>query len=314
MPAEVPQQNGHAAVDVRRALKDGIARLRDGHISAFTLTAEVLLMHATGRDRAWLFAHPDEILDAEVAQKYFAAIERRVAGEPTQYITGRQEFWGLEFEVAPPVLIPRPETEHVMEAVLARLGERGLKIDMKTGAPRETMYVADVGTGSGCLAVALAYELPHAKVYATDISAPALEIAKRNAERNGVADRVTFIEGDLLKPFLAAGSTLPREFDVIVSNPPYIGRDEELTLEREVRDHEPHSALFAGATGLELYGPLVEQAGVLLKDRGILALELGHDSDDYVRDLFDKQSGWTNVAVTIDLAGIPRVLAAQRSR
>ena len=314
MPAEVPQQNGHAAVDVRRALKDGIARLRDGHISAFTLTAEVLLMYATGRDRAWLFAHPDEILDAEVAQKYFAAIERRVAGEPTQYITGKQEFWGLEFEVAPPVLIPRPETEHVMEAVLARLGERGLKIDMKTGAPRETMYVADVGTGSGCLAVALAYELPHAKVYATDISAPALEIAKRNAERNGVADRVTFIEGDLLKPFLAAGSTLPREFDVIVSNPPYIGRDEELTLEREVRDHEPHWALFAGATGLELYGPLVEQAGVLLKDRGILALELGHDSADYVRDLFDKQSGWTNVAVTIDLAGIPRVLAAQRSR
>jgi release factor glutamine methyltransferase len=314
MPAEVPQQNGHAAVDVRRALKDGIARLRDGHISAFTLTAEVLLMHATGRDRAWLFAHPDEILDAEVAQKYFAAIERRVAGEPTQYITGRQEFWGLEFEVAPPVLIPRPETEHVMEAVLARLGERGLKIDMKTGAPRETMYVADVGTGSGCLAVALAYELPHAKVYATDISAPALEIAKRNAERNGVADRVTFIEGDLLKPFLAAESALPREFDVIVSNPPYIGRDEELTLEREVRDHEPHSALFAGATGLELYGPLVEQAGALLKDRGILALELGHDSADYVRDLFDKQSGWTNVAVTIDLAGIPRVLAAQRSR
>jgi release factor glutamine methyltransferase len=314
MPAEVPQQNGHAAVDVRRALKDGIARLRDGHISAFTLTAEVLLMHATGRDRAWLFAHPDEILDAEVAQKYFAAIERRVAGEPTQYITGRQEFWGLEFEVAPPVLIPRPETEHVMEAVLARLGERGLKIDMKTGAPRETMYVADVGTGSGCLAVALAYELPHAKVYATDISAPALEIAKRNAERNGVADRVTFIEGDLLKPFLAAESALPREFDVIVSNPPYIGRDEELTLEREVRDHEPHSALFAGATGLELYGPLVEQAGALLKDRGILALELGHDSADYVRDLFDKQSGWTNVAVTIDLAGIQRVLAAQRSR
>jgi release factor glutamine methyltransferase len=314
MPAEVPQQNGHAAVDVRRALKDGIARLRDGHISVFTLTAEVLLMHATGRDRAWLFAHPDEILDAEVAQKYFAAIERRVAGEPTQYITGRQEFWGLEFEVAPPVLIPRPETEHVMEAVLARLGERGLKIDMKTGAPRETMYVADVGTGSGCLAVALAYELPHAKVYATDISAPALEIAKRNAERNGVADRVTFIEGDLLKPFLAAESALPREFDVIVSNPPYIGRDEELTLEREVRDHEPHSALFAGATGLELYGPLVEQAGALLKDRGILALELGHDSADYVRDLFDKQSGWTNVAVTIDLAGIQRVLAAQRSR
>jgi release factor glutamine methyltransferase len=164
--------------------------------------------------------------------------------------------------------------------------------------------------------VALAYELPHAKVFATDISAPALEIAKRNAERNGVADRVTFIEGDLLQLFLANAdaNALPREFDVIVSNPPYIGRDEEQTLEREVREHEPHSALFSGATGLELYGPLVEQAGALLKQRGILALELGHDSADYVRDLFDRQSGWTNVAVTIDLAGIPRVLAAQRSR
>jgi release factor glutamine methyltransferase len=314
MSAEAPQQNPHAGVDVRRALKDGIALLRDGGVAAFTLTAEVLLMHATGRDRTWLFAHPEEILDAGAATKYFAAIERRVAGEPTQYITGKQEFWGLEFEVAPPVLIPRPETEHVMEVVLARLGERGLKIHMDTGAPRATMYVADVGTGSGCLAVALAHELPHAKVFATDISEPALAIARRNAERNGVADRVTFLEGDLLRPFLTEASTLPNSFDVIVSNPPYIGRDEEAGLEREVREHEPHSALFAGATGLELYGPLVEQAGALLKDRGILALELGHDSADYVRELFDRQSGWTNVAVTIDLAGIPRVLAAQRSR
>ena len=201
-----------------------------------------------------------------------------------------------------------------MEVVLARLGERGLKIHMDTGAPRETLYVADVGTGSGCLAVALAYELPHAKVFATDISTAALEIAKRNAEQNGVADRVSFLEGDLLKPFLAESIELPKAFDVIVSNPPYIGREEEATLQREIREHEPHSALFAGATGLELYGPLVEQAGALMKDRGILALELGHDSADYVRGLFDGQSGWTNVAVTLDLAGIPRVLAAQRSR
>ncbi len=314
MLAEGSHQNGHAAVDVRRALKEGIARLRGAGISSYTLSAEVLLMHATERDRTWLFAHPDQILEAAAANRYFALIERRVAGEPTQYITGKQEFWGLEFEVAPGVLIPRPETEHVMEVVLARLGERGLKIHMDTGAPRETLYVADVGTGSGCLAVALAYELPHAKVFATDISTAALEIAKRNAEQNGGADRVSFLEGDLLKPFLAESIELPKAFDVIVSNPPYIGREEEATLQREIREHEPHSALFAGATGLELYGPLVEQAGALMKDRGILALELGHDSADYVRGLFDGQSGWTNVAVTLDLAGIPRVLAAQRSR
>ena len=314
MLAEGSHQNGHAAVDVRRALKEGIARLRGAGISSYTLTAEVLLMHATDRDRTWLFAHPDQILEAAAATRYFALIERRVAGEPTQYITGKQEFWGLEFEVAPGVLIPRPETEHVMEVVLARLGERGLKIHMDTGAPRETLYVADVGTGSGCLAVALAYELPHAEMFATDISTAALEIAKRNAERNGVADRVSFLEGDLLKPFLAESNELPKAFDVIVSNPPYIGREEEATLQREIREHEPYSALFAGATGLELYGPLVEQAGALMKDRGILALELGHDSADYVRGLFDRQSGWTNVAVTLDLAGIPRVLAARRSR
>ena len=124
MPAETSHQNGHAAVDVRRALKEGIARLREAGVSSFTLTAEVLLMHATERDRTWLFAHPEQILDAAAVQTYFALIERRAAGEPTQYLTGKQEFWGLEFQVAPGVLIPRPETEHVMEVVLARLGER----------------------------------------------------------------------------------------------------------------------------------------------------------------------------------------------
>jgi release factor glutamine methyltransferase len=314
MPAELSHQNGHSAVDVRRALKEGIARLRAANVSSFTLAAEVLLMHATARDRAWLYAHPEQTLEPAAVEKYFALIDRRAAGEPTQYLTGEQEFWGLEFEVTPAVLIPRPETEHVMEAALARLGERGLKIHWDTGAPRETMYVADIGTGSGCLAVALAYELPHAQVFATDISAKALEIAQRNAERNGVAERVTFLEADLLAPFLADRTALPRRFDVIVSNPPYIRNEEVNTLEREVRDHEPHTALFGGPRGTELYAPIVEQASTLLNDGGILVMELGHDSAEYVRALFDGHSEWTNVAVTIDLAGIPRVIAAQRSR
>jgi release factor glutamine methyltransferase len=313
-----PTENSSAPIDVRRALKDGIARLRDAGVGSFTLAAEVLLMHATASDRAWLFAHPEHVLAPDVAARYFALVERRAAGEPTQYLTGKQEFWGLEFEVAPAVLIPRPETEHVVEVVLARLGERGLKIDMKTGAPRETMYVADIGTGSGCLAVALAYELPHALVFATDVSGLALPIARRNAERNGVADRVTLFEADLLTPFLtsgdrASGAVSPK-FDVIVSNPPYIAESVKDSLECEVRDHEPHLALFGGPTGLEFYGPIVEQAEKLLKDRGILVLELGHESADYVRGLFDGSAAWTNVAVTIDLAGIPRVLAAQRVR
>src|SRR5271156_2825202 len=180
----VPEES---KIDIRAALKRGMAELRAAAISSHTLAAEVLLMHVLGRDRAWMYSHHEEILDVATAQEYFALIARRAAGEPTQYLTGHQEFWGLDFEVTPSVLIPRPETEHVMEVALARLGERGLKIHMDTGAPRDTLKVADVGTGSGCLAVALAYELPHAEIIATDISATALEVARRNAARNNVA-------------------------------------------------------------------------------------------------------------------------------
>ena len=304
-----------------------MARLRAADTPSHTLATELLLMHALGRDRAWLYAHVEEALDDAKYEQFFALITRRAAGEPTQYLTGKQEFWGLEFEVTPAVLIPRPETEHIMEAALARLGERGIKIHMDTGAPRETLRVADVGTGSGCLAVALACELPHADVYATDISALALEVARRNAEHHGVADRVHFLQCDLLDAFQnsnpvvvgqrhSACAFAPHEthFDLIVSNPPYVALDDAPQLQREVRDHEPHQALFGGRTGVEMYGRLIEQAGELLRDRGILVLELGHDSADYVRGIFEEHSGWTNVSVTMDLAGIPRVLAAERAR
>jgi release factor glutamine methyltransferase len=287
----------------------------------------LLLMHALDHDRAWMYAHVEEPLDAAKSEKFFALIARRAAGEPTQYLTGRQEFWGLEFEVTPAVLIPRPETEHVMEAALARLGERGIKIHMNSGAPREKLRVADVGTGSGCLAVALAYELPHADVYATDISAPALEVARRNAARHGVADRVHFLECDLLDAVQnsnlavvgerrAVPASAPQEtrFDLVVSNPPYVSLEDAPQLQREVRDHEPHQALFGGHSGVEIYGRLIEQTRDLLRDRGILVLELGHDSAQYVREIFDQQPGWTKVSITMDLAGIPRVLAAERAR
>ena len=314
-------------MDIRGALKEGMARLRAADTPSHTLATELLLMHALGRDRAWMYAHVEEPLDAAKSKEFFALIARRAAGEPTQYLTGKQEFWGLEFEVTAAVLIPRPETEHVMEVALARLGERGLKIHMDTGAPRERLRVADVGTGSGCLAVALAYDLPHADVYATDISAPALEVAQRNAVRHGVADRVHFLECDLLEALQnsnesgvgarhAVPASAPPEarFDLIVSNPPYVALDEAPQLQREVRDHEPHQALFGGHTGVEIYGRLIEQARELLRDRGILVLELGHDSADYVRGIFNEQSGWTKVSITMDLAGIPRVLAAERAR
>jgi release factor glutamine methyltransferase len=318
------------AIDVRSALKEGIARLRGAKVASDTLAAELLLMHALGRDRTWLYTNPEHALDPAAAENYFALIARRASGEPAQYLTGKQEFWGLEFEVTRDVLIPRPETEHIVEVALERLGERGIKINMKTGAPSPTLRIADIGTGSGCLAVALAHEVPHAEIMATDISAPALEVAKRNASRHGVAGQIRFIEGDLLDGILssplATGHSpldLAREspitsresrlFDVIVSNPPYISQADAPTLPTEIRDHEPHSALFAGETGVEIYARLIEQACANLRPGGILVLELGHDSVDAVRTMLQSERRWVNISLTNDLAGIPRVIAAERA-
>jgi release factor glutamine methyltransferase len=283
-----------------------MAKLREASVPSHTLAAELLLMHALGRDRTWLYTHPEAVLEPAGSEKYFALIARRAAGEPTQYLTGKQEFWGLEFEVTPAVLIPRPETEHVMEVALARLGPRGLKIHMDTGLSRERLRVADVGTGSGCLAISLAYELPHAEVFATDISAPALEVARRNATRHALADRIHFLQSDLLEALRRDSHS----FDLIVSNPPYVGRDEAAELQREVRDHEPDAALFAGPTGVEIYARLIEEAGELLRPGGMLVLELGYNSAEHVRAILAEQKCWANVSFTNDLAGISRVAAA----
>jgi release factor glutamine methyltransferase len=179
---------------------------------------------------------------------------------------------------------------------------------MKTGLPSPPLRIADVGTGSGCIAVALANELPHAEVLATDISAQALAVARRNAVRHGVADRIQLVRTDLL----ASVSEADR-FDLVVSNPPYIAREESGQLAREVREHEPADALFAGPTGVEIYPRLIQQAASLLQRRGILVLELGYNSLDHVRALLYGQPPWVNVSVTNDLAGIPRVIAAERS-
>jgi release factor glutamine methyltransferase len=290
---------------LRAALKEAIGRMRDANVPSYALAAELLLMHALGCDRAWLYSHPEAPLDGSVVWKYFALVERRVAGEPTQYLTGKQEFWGLEFEVNPSVLIPRPETEHVVEVALERLGQE---------RSRRPLRVADVGTGSGCLAVALARELPQAEVFATDVSADALEVAARNAARHSVADQIRFFESSLLEAFLAdAPAGLDPQLDVIVSNPPYIGRGEADDLPREVREHEPEQALISGEKGVEIYDPLIAQAAKLLAAGGCLVLELGYNSLNQVRPLFEASPDWTRVAVTKDLAGIPRVIAAERA-
>ena len=292
-------------MDARTALKTGIAQLRDAGVPSFTLAAELLLLHVLGRNRTWLYAHPEEILSDTEAQRFLDLIARRAAGEPTQHLTGKQEFWGLEFEVTPDVLIPRPETEHLIEVVLDRLAVRELRANRPPKSDGAGLQIADIGTGSGCIAITLAKELPQANFVATDISPAALAVAKRNAIRHTVADRIEFSEANLLSPVGAQHaaphpgkiqSSAPpasresritdhdsRLFDLIASNPPYIGRREAASLAREVRDHEPHAALFGGEEGYELYGQLLPQAAVHLKPGGLLVLEVrqprGHAAD-----------------------------------
>jgi release factor glutamine methyltransferase len=291
-----------AAHDVRGTLARGIARLESASVPSAPLAAELLLLHLLARDRAWLYAHSEHVLSVDELARYNDLLQRRADGVPVQYLTGHQEFWGLEFEVNSSVLIPRRETEHLIEVALQRLGQR-------QDAP---LYIADVGTGSGCIAVALAKEFPQAQITGTDISPAALEVARRNAARHGVQDRISLVQTDLLQSCLAANAPPAPLFDLIVSNPPYIGRTEQRDLQREVVEHEPHQALFAGEHGLDVYPQLITQAAKLLKPGGVFVVELGYGQADRVVALIAEQSGWTHVKITNDLAGIPRVLAAER--
>lgn len=320
-------------MDIRTAMKQGLAQLRDAQVPSYTLSAELLLLHVLSRDRTWMYSHPEEEISVANAERYSALIRRRAAGEPTQHLTGKQEFWGLEFEVTPDVLIPRPETEHVIEVALDRLALRELRAGRRQKTDGTGLVIADIGTGSGCIAIALAKELPAAAFVAADISSAALGVARRNAARHNIASRIQFLECHLLNGLscLAArpaaqhlgSSSKNREhespvtspqspsFDLIVSNPPYIGRREAAKLMREVREHEPEIALYGGEEGYELYGCLIAEAATHLKPGGILVLELGHNSLPAVQPLLDS-SKWTKVGVTNDLAGIRRVLAAEK--
>jgi len=319
-------------MDVRTALKQGIAQLRQANVPSFTLAAELLLLHSLGKDRTWLYAHSEELLSEGDAQHFQALLTRRAAGEPTQHLTGRQEFWGLEFEVTPDVLIPRPETEHVIEVALDRLALREIRAGRKQTLSGDGLQIIDVGTGSGCIAIALAKQLPGVRIVATDISAAALAVAHRNAVRHGVANLIHFAEGSLLNGLTvgaryivplqlnlaAAAQREPQtanqdstSFDLIVSNPPYVGRVEKESLQREVRDHEPELALYGGEEGYEIYADLISQAAHNLVHGGLLVLELGHNTLAAVQPILDLPN-WTNVGVTNDLAGIPRVIAAER--
>ena len=272
---------------LRDVLNQAAERL--AHVSTGTRDAELLLLRALGRDRAWLLTHADApITDEQIAQLH-GWVARRARHEPVQYILGEQEFYGLPMRVTPAVLIPRPETEHLVEATLARL-------------PRDhAIEVADVGTGSGAIAVALAHALPLARLTALDISPKALDVARSNAERHGVADRVRLVESDLLS------AVRSERFFAVVANPPYVAETE--ALEAQVRQYEPHGALFAGPTGLDVYQRLIPQAQEVLEPGGWLLLEIGHGQRDALAELL---AGWNEVSFQADLQGIPRVAIAQR--
>lgn len=274
-------------------VQNGEARLRGGpHPERARRDAEVLLLHMIHRDRAFLIAHQNEILPAEGAVRYYALIERRMAGEPVQYITGETEFYGLPFKVTRDVLIPRPETEHLVEKVLS------------LAANFEKPRIADVGTGSGAIAVALSHKLAAAQITAIDISAAALAIAHGNAELNGVAERIRFLQGDLL------ASVAGEEFEIVVSNPPYVAESDRESLAVEVRDYEPAMALFAGR-GLDIYRRLIPSARDLLAPSGYLALEIGYGQDSAISRLLAEAS-FEEVEFTGDLQGIPRVASGRR--
>ena len=254
------------------------------------LTAEVLLAHVLGCDRVRLFMDLDRPLAKEELQQFRALIERRLQGEPSQYLTGKREFYGRTFSVDPRVLIPRPETELLVEAALR---------EVPKDAPARLL---DVCTGSGCIAITLAAERPQAQVWATDLSPDALAIARGNAERLGVLERVTFLQGDLLAPLPSDASP----FDVIVSNPPYIATGAIAGLSAEVRK-EPRLALDGGADGLDLVRGIVAKARAFLRPGGQLALEIGEEQGAAVKGLLEA-SGFEDVRVEKDLARLDRLV------
>jgi len=310
------------------------------------MNAETLLMFVLGANRAYLYAHPERELTAEEHSRYDDVIGQRASGVPSQYITGHQEFWGLDFVVSPAVLIPRPETEHLLETVL--------ELARAVPAPR----IVDVGTGSGCIALALAHELKDAEVYGVDVSAEALEIARANAARLQLEQPVRFLRCDVLtsveepeevvipsedapnrarratskirhpqrgesaqthecsrraRPELAEGTCIFRNFDFVVSNPPYVGLHEADKVQRSVFEFEPRMAVFAGENGLAVIRPLIEQAHAALKPGGYLAMEIGYSMRDAVLTLLNPTM-WDDVRVVPDLRGIPRVVAAGKRK
>jgi len=281
-------------VHLKQALASAVEQLESADVGSPRMNAETLMMFVLGVNRAYLYAHPERELTSEEQTRYDEVVGQRSAGMPSQYITGHQEFWGLDFVVTPAVLIPRPETEHLVETVLdfAREIERA--------------KIVDVGTGSGCIALALAHELKGAEVFAVDLSADALEVARANAARLQLDGRVMFVQSNVLEALSGV-----RDFDFVVSNPPYVGKNEADKVQRSVFEFEPRMAVFSGQDGLDVIRPLIAEAHIALKPGGWLAMEIGYSMRDMVLELLDL-TVWDNVRVVPDLQGIPRVIAARK--
>jgi release factor glutamine methyltransferase len=294
-------------VQLKQALASAVQRLEAADVGSPRMNAEVLLMFVLGADRAYLYAHSERELTLEEEARYDEVLAQRATGTPSQYITGHQEFWGLDFVVSPDVLIPRPETEHLVEAVL----------ELACGVPHPKLV--DVGTGSGCVALALANELKDAEVYAVDLSVDVLEIARANAARLQLEQRVRFLRANVLAVIPTEDSSPGggicvsdfRDFDFVVSNPPYVAFSEADKVQKSVFEYEPRMAVFAGENGLDVIQPLVKQSHQALKGSGWLALEIGYSMRDAVADLLTSKE-WNDIRVIPDLQGIPRVIVARK--
>lgn len=283
-------------VSISAAIHEGNQQLTEAGLSEGRREASNLLEHVLARDRTFIISHPEQLLTPEQLQMFREFVARRAAGEPPQYITAHQPFFGLDFEVARGVLIPRSETELLVETALKLLQ------NFTAGAT-----ISDVGTGSGCIAITLLHELPNARAVAVDISPTALEVARRNASRHSVSERLTLVRSDCFSEL----SPHDFSFDLIASNPPYVSDLELRGLQREVRDYEPREALAGGPDGLAVIRRLLVESRQFLIDGGYLLMEIGFNQAEAVRKLIDPGS-WKLCEIQQDLQGIPRVVVLQK--
>lgn len=286
--------------DIKNILNKACGLLRNADTGTPALDAELILCHILGKDREFLYANGDFEVDEKRSAEFFEAVRKRQKGMPVQYITGRQEFMSLEFSVNPSVLIPRPDTEILVEHVVEAF---------EAGMP-EDITVLDIGTGSGCIAVSLAYYIKNCRVYAMDVSSDALQVAEENARHNGVRDRIRFIEWDIFNGLRDCPECRGLLFDAVVSNPPYIPSGDIPRLNPGVRDYEPCRALDGGCDGLMFFRRIIESAPGVLKEGGLLALEVGCGQSSDVTEICRAYRCYRDIGIRKDLNGIDRVVSA----